>query len=84
MQRAGRVYDRRGDGRYDAPIRRGSSGGPGTGVTEVGTPYNWVWAERLPNAGLHETSGGHMGQTGPATRERLMRCVRTLTDGQPC
>ena len=55
-----------------------------TGVTEVGTPYNRVWAERLPNAGLHETSGGHMGQTGPATRERLMRCVRTLTDGQPC
>ena len=55
-----------------------------TGVSEVGTPYNRVWAERLPNAGLRETSGGHMGQTSPATRERLMRCVRALSEGRFC
>ena len=55
-----------------------------TGVTEVGTPYNRVWAERLPNAGLHETTGGHMGQTSPATRERLMLCVRSLSEGRSC
>ena len=55
-----------------------------TGVTEVGTPYNRVWAERLPNAGLRETSGGHMGQTAPATRKRLMRCVRALAERRPC
>ena len=43
-----------------------------------------VWAERLPNAGFHLTSGGHAGQTSPATRSRIMRCVRTLAEGRPC
>ncbi len=55
-----------------------------TGMTEVGTPYNKVWAEKLPNAGLHETTGGHAGQTSPATRKRLMQCVLALTEGRAC
>ncbi len=55
-----------------------------TGVTEVGTPYNRVWAGKLPDAGIHETTGGHMGQTSPATRERLMECVRALSEGGVC
>ena len=55
-----------------------------TGVTEVGTPYNRVWAEKLPNAGLHLTTGGHMGQTAPATRKLLMACVLALHRGEAC
>ena len=55
-----------------------------TGVTEVGTPYNRVWAAKLPNAGLHLTTGGHMGQTAPGTRRRLMACVLALHAGEAC
>ena len=55
-----------------------------TGVTEVGTPYNKLWAEELPNAGLHLTTGGHMGQTAPGTRKLIMECVRTLHRGEDC
>ncbi|MEZ4584808.1 MAG: alpha/beta hydrolase [Gemmatimonadales bacterium] len=53
-----------------------------TGLTEVGTPFNKLWAERLPNAGLHLTSGGHAGQTAPDTRRELMRCAVALSEGR--
>ncbi len=55
-----------------------------TGLHEVGTPYNEVWVDKLPNAGLHLTTGGHAGQTAPETRKRIMRCVLALTDERAC
>lgn len=55
-----------------------------TGITEVGTPYNKVWVEKLPNAALHVTTGGHMGQTAPGTRKLLMACVLALHRGEAC
>lgn len=46
-----------------------------SGRTEIGTPFNKIWAERLPNATLHEIRGGHCSQVDPAQRQWLMRRI---------